>query len=322
MRRGIIYEADYRPLFSGHETFTLRYGWLKKVYDAVKNSADQLGNKSIFLNDDAIARFGVGKNMVRSMRHWSLACGIISEESKTGQLSTTVLGDFLLGDNGIDPFLENPGSIWLLHWNLCSGDASEGLKTTWYWAVNYFSDPIFTRDRLVEKLAQIAAEREWGSGSHVTLKRDVECFVRSYEYRAMHDASSIEESLDSIFAELGLIARSDSHSFSFVRGEKNTLPSSIFIYALNHFWQRIGDTKSLSFDAIAYDIGSPGRVFMLDEQALGERLLALEGLTKGVFSWSETAGLRQVLRTHFLDDSDTYELIKNEYEFTFSGALS
>ena len=138
----------------------------------------------------------------------------------------------------------------------------------------------------------------------------------------MHDASSIEESLDSIFAELGLIARSDNHSFSFVRGEKTTLPSSIFIYALNRFWKRIGDTKSLSFDAIAYDIGSPGRVFMLDEQALGERLLVLEEHTKGVFSWSETAGLRQILRTRFLEDSDTYELIKNEYKSIFSGELS
>ena len=322
MRRGIIYEANYRPLFSGHETFTLRYGWLKKVYDAVSSSSNLPGNKSIFLNDDAIARFGVGKNMVRSMRHWSLACGVISEESKTGQLSTTALGDFLFGDSGIAPFLENPGSIWLLHWTLCSGDIADDLKTTWYWVVNYFLDPIFTRDRLVEKLAQVATEREWTSGSHVTLKRDVECFVRSYEYRTAYDASSIEESLDSIFAELGLVVRSDSHSFSFVRGEKSTLPNSIFVYALNHFWKRRGDTKSLSFDAIAYDIGSPGRIFMLDEQALADRLLALEEFTKGVFIWSETASLRQALRTRFLEDNDAYELIKSEYEISSSGVLN
>lgn len=322
MRRGIIYEADYRPLFSGHETFTLRYGWLKKVYAAVKSSVNQPGNKSIFLNDDAIARFGVGKNMVRSMRHWSLACGVIFEEPKSGQLSTAALGDFLFGDDGVDPFLENPGSIWLLHWNLCSGDIVDGLKTTWYWAVNYFSDPLFTRDRLVEKLAQVAAEREWSSGSHVTLKRDVECFVRSYEYRTAHDTTSIEESLDSIFAELGLIVRSDSHSFSFVRGEKNALPNSIFVYALNHFWKRVGDVKSLSFDAIAYDVGSPGRVFMLDEQALADRLLALEEFTDGTFIWSETAGLRQALRTRFMDDSEACERIRAEYEILSSGVLS
>lgn len=58
--------------FSGHETFPLRQMWLKKVYDR----ADSFGyiHKSTFTNEDAIAKFGVGKNMVASIRHWALAC--------------------------------------------------------------------------------------------------------------------------------------------------------------------------------------------------------------------------------------------------------
>ena len=34
MTRGPLYEPDYKPQFSGHETFPLRYGWLKKAFDA------------------------------------------------------------------------------------------------------------------------------------------------------------------------------------------------------------------------------------------------------------------------------------------------
>ncbi|MEK7854647.1 MAG: DUF4007 family protein, partial [Acidobacteriota bacterium] len=35
MRRGPLFEPNYRPSFSGHETFPLRYGWLKKAFDRV-----------------------------------------------------------------------------------------------------------------------------------------------------------------------------------------------------------------------------------------------------------------------------------------------
>lgn len=321
MRRGIIYKAGYRPLFSGHETFTLRYGWLKKSYDAVKSAKDAQDSRAIFFDDDAIAKLGVGKNMVRSMRHWCISCGVIAEDATIGMLMPTEIGDLLFAEDGLDPYLENPGSLWLLHWNLCSGDNLNGLKTTWYWAINYFSEPVFTRDRLVEKLARVAVERNWASGSQVTLKRDVECFVRCYEMRHVQDLSSIEDSLDSIFSELGLLTRSGHQAFSFVRGEKPSLPNSVFVYALNNFWKRHSETMSLSFDSIAYDIGSPGRVFMLDEAALAERLLMLEDFTKGVFRWSETAGLRQALRTRFLESTDLQTLIRHDYEALAAGGL-
>ena len=49
------------PKFAGHETFTLRYGWLKKAVDATRQRQD------IFLQDDALVTLGVGKNMVRSI---------------------------------------------------------------------------------------------------------------------------------------------------------------------------------------------------------------------------------------------------------------
>ena len=70
MGRGPLYEQGYSPQFSGHETFPLRYGWLKKAFDRVVETENQPGNRAACWGDDAIARFGVGKNMVASMRHW------------------------------------------------------------------------------------------------------------------------------------------------------------------------------------------------------------------------------------------------------------
>src|SRR5438552_2795838 len=89
--------------FSGHETFVLRYGWLKKGFDAA------VKNPSVFTAEDAVVDLGVGKNMVRAIRHWGLACGVLREEPKTRglRLTPTDFGNFLFGNSGQDPYLED-----------------------------------------------------------------------------------------------------------------------------------------------------------------------------------------------------------------------
>jgi hypothetical protein len=52
----------------------------------------------------------------------------------------------------------------------------------------------------------------------------------------------------------------------------------------------------MDFDRVAHDFGSPGRVFKLDENAVADRLIALEALSKGNLQWVEQAGIRQVTR--------------------------
>ena len=47
--------------FSGHETFPLRQLWLYKAYRAAEENDFDGG---VFTDDSAIAKFGVGKNMV------------------------------------------------------------------------------------------------------------------------------------------------------------------------------------------------------------------------------------------------------------------
>ena len=49
--------------FSGHETFALRAAWLKKGMDGLTRHPD------IFGREDALVELGVGKNMVRAIRH-------------------------------------------------------------------------------------------------------------------------------------------------------------------------------------------------------------------------------------------------------------
>jgi hypothetical protein len=71
---------------------------------------------------------GVGKNMVHSIRHWCLATGVLeavagANRRPTGQARPTWLGKAVLGDGGWDPYLEDPATLWLLHWQIASNRA-------------------------------------------------------------------------------------------------------------------------------------------------------------------------------------------------------
>src|SRR5438552_10661957 len=122
--------AAVQHSFSGHETFPFRYPWLKKGFDASRDDG------GVFLRDDATTTLGVGKNMVRSIRHWCLTAGILEED--IDGLHPTALGEVLLADDGLDPYLEDPATLWLLHWQIAG---NRFRATTWFWTFSYFHEP-------------------------------------------------------------------------------------------------------------------------------------------------------------------------------------
>ena len=71
------------------------------------------------MREDATTLFGVGKNMVRSIRYWCTAFKVLVEmqekSSRARENLATPFGAKLLADDGWDPYLEDPASLWLLH---------------------------------------------------------------------------------------------------------------------------------------------------------------------------------------------------------------
>ena len=229
MRNG-LYQIN-RPHFTGHETFTLRHGWLKKAYDAAKNSGGDA--RDVFLSEDAVARFGVGKNMVAAIRHWTTAAGVIELfESKE---IVTDLGKFLFDDDvGKDPYMEHPSTLWAIHWNLSS---SRCQKTTWFWAFNLFHEISFERGVLERGLQKFADDCGWPRVSPSTIKRDVACFIRTYAPLPPAKKSTYEDYMESPLIELGLLSQENGRDrFRFLRGPKRSLGVGVFGYALAKFW--------------------------------------------------------------------------------------
>ena len=296
-----LHQDSYIPQFSGHETFPLRYGWLKKVFDRVAETEGQSENRLDCWGDDAIARFGVGKNMVASMRHWAKVTDVI-EESGNNTVQTKMFGQLLFGKDGIDPFMENPSTLWLIHWKLSNSSA----RTTWYWAFNHYPSLVFERESLINGLYEVADERQWPRVSYSTIKNDVACFIRTYVAQQPSSKSGGEDTLESPLTELDLIKPiSNSGGFRFSRGPKSSLGNGVFIHCLMEFWSRFSKASTLSFESIAHSPGSPGRVFLMGEDDIVDRLSSLEDITKGALRWIETAGLKQVERNIEFTDSVT-----------------
>ena len=190
--RQVSLKFDSKVQFAGHETFPLRLLWLKKAYDAVGAGVDS----RTFQEQDAIARFGVGRNMAVSMRYWALATRFFVERGKV--IEATPLGAALLASDGLDPFLENASTVWLAHWQVAS---TPDMTTTAYYAFNHLNSIELDPAMLLEELFALAQENGWRA-TRGTLKRDIEVFLRSYVRRG--DALN-EDAAEPLLAELAII---------------------------------------------------------------------------------------------------------------------
>ena len=310
MHRGPLYQDSYRPHFSGHETFPLRYGWLKNAFDAVLPSDNAADNRRLFTAEDAIARFGVGRNMVSSMKHWALTSGVLQLGSKRNSIRTTHFGRLFFGPDGLDPYMEHPTTSWLVHWNICGRPN----KTTWYWAFSHYPSPNFTRRSLALSIEELVRDRGWRRVSPTTIKRDVSCLLRTYVAHNQPKNLSYEDVLDSVLTEIGLIkSLGNSGTYVLSRDSQRSLRQGAFCYAVSDFWVNYTHAQTLSFESIAYEPGSPGKVFCLDEDALLEHLSQIDEFTNGIFHWSETAGLKQLVRSHAIDMSEILDFVKADY---------
>jgi len=300
--RSILADSEVRLQFAGHETFPLRLLWLRKAYDA---AAAEPTPRGTFQERDAIARFGVGRNMAISIRHWALAAEVLQEEG--GMLSPTLWARKVFDpDRGFDPFLEEPATLWLTHAHIAS---KPEFATTWFYAFSGLSQTTFDRDMIVGGILELVRDRVGLKASADTLRRDVEVFVRSYVARG----DGGEDAAEPLLAELGLVRESRlAGQFEFVRGSKPTLPDAVFALALERFWRRWHvNSPTLSVEQASYAPGSPGRIFKLDEDSVLERMTRLDRVTDGAFVWSDTAGLRQVARVRPTNESRLLERAYN-----------
>ena len=305
-------DKSYR--ISGHESFPCRYTWLPKAMRGLRE------NPKLFSEEaDAMVGLGVGKNMVRSIRFWSQVAGMATATSKGGGHLPTKIGTALLGERGLDPFLEDIRTLWLIHWNLSTDIVNPLLA--WDYLLNRWQEPELVPSAVLNAL-QKEAEKHEDRLSAVTLEQHFDTFIHTYVPTRGRKGEVQEDNLDCPLVELELIIKVGEREleqssgkrepiYGFRRDEKPDITPELFVYCLNEFWQkRHKEEATLPLREVAHGHGSPGQIFKLPEEDIRTRVDALSRQTKNYFTAIESASLQQI---HKRGDRDGIELLKEIY---------
>src|SRR6266700_8008034 len=259
--------------FAKHETFYIREGWLFKGMAAIKKAENEGHLPSIFLDEDAPERLGIGQNMVRSLRFWMQATGLTEEKLERQRVQRlTSFGEQVWIN---DRYLENDATLWLLHYHLA---CSEVHATTWYWFFNHYAPSIFDDQHCLESLHNWViskfSEQEIAIGS---LKRDVDCLLQTYV--ASKTSHTPEELTESPFSRLRILIRAeDNHQkrYRLERLDPSRLHPLVLLYVLLDRQSNVRKgTSQVGLSDVLLEPMNAGRIFSLTTTALSDLLAEL-----------------------------------------------
>lgn len=262
-----------KPAFNHHGGYPPRLFWLKKGFDFANNNGD-------FNDAKATSKLGVGRSQVNAIRYWCHAFKILENDQPTE------LGVKLLSNNGYDPYLENPNSLWLLHWNLLKATCT---APTWYYTFTKFNKPQFCLEDLTVELGKYR-DKIAPSIADSSLERDVSCLIRMYVENK--NKPEIREDY-CLFNSLRLIKSADNGNlFLFNFGTKYNLADEIIAVCCLEYAHLQGTARTIALSTLLYGEGSLGMVFKLTLQSLADALENVT-LTNNNLAFSEQAGLLQ-----------------------------
>ncbi len=245
--------------FSGHDSFYCKQLWLKKGYDFIKK-----GKK--FQDPESVIELGVGKNMVSSIRHWMKVFGLIDESD-----IATDFAKYIFEDNGKDPYLEDLGTLWLLHYFL--------IKTNRATLYNLFFTEFrflryeFTKEQLLE---YIVKKFEKDSVNKNTVETDILILFRNYF--ASKNRNEIEETNSSLFQELNLLSsfkefdNQNNKTLEYYKIEnldKINIPKHIMLFCI---LDQFKDRNSISINELFNSVNSIGSIFPVSREFINNTI--------------------------------------------------
>jgi hypothetical protein len=280
--------------FSGHETFALRIAWIPKAAAEIVAQRDPLTDP-----DQGIVSMGLGKNMVQSLRTWLDAFQIA--EKARGRWSLTPIADLIFGEEGLDPYLEDPATPWVLHWLIATNRSAP----FWAWEClcNRWSATEFTMSEVLAAFRR-QADQNPKSASPVTLKQHWEVFLHTYR-PPLRDRC--EDNLDSALSVLGLIRQVGERPnqtgkwepvYAFDMGPKHGISQQLFAFFLHDWWNHaFPHEQTVPFREVVNGSHSPGRILKMQEGEIARRLSDLAAKQPKIFALTESTSLRQIRRT-------------------------
>lgn len=272
-------KVDFK--LQGHEKFSLRDGWLNKGIRAVHEANEKY---NVFTKDDATDILGIGNNMVKSLRYWMKAFGLIGttpiEEKKL-----TPLGEEIFNN---DIYLEKDFTLWLLQSQIAK---NKKIATSWYLFFNKCDAVELSRYEIFRILKRELLEYSGGTKfSDNSLKNDIDVILNMYS-RNMK-VEDPEDKNVSPFVRLGIVKHTDS-GFIKTQPDIRSLSEWNILYELSVLMEH---RDHISIDeALKGDCGIIN-IYQINEVQANEYLDILEEL--GYIRLNRTAGLDMIYKSN------------------------
>ena len=255
----------------GHEKFHLREGWIAKGLYGVS------ANPRVFSGSDGTDQLGVGTNMVKSIKYWMLAMGLIKEGQKNGA-ELTDLGKMILK---YDPFLEDDLSLWLLHSYISKNNFR---STVWYLFFNKCQAEEFTKEELYTVLRkELISYAETDSFPESSLKDDIDVLLNMYSKDTKNDDP--EDKNKCPLASLKLIKK-EGNVYYRQQPDMRHFRDEIILYELGNIFE---EESSIGIDYVA-DLAA--NIYHLSRVAINTILDRLDNA--GYITVNRTAGLDEI----------------------------
>jgi len=295
--------------FRAHDTFFIRKGWLSKGMRNVLAAPDVFVSRE----NNPMDVLGIGANMVKALRYWMVAVGLTEESTIGHRIQTpTRLGRIIYAN---DPYFEEMGTLWLLHYQLVKAiEGKDTEATSWWYFYNEFKAGEFTRDDFLTQLNKYLRNSDEGEKPVRTVEDDYTCIINTYVPRIKSNPEKVrpESNIDCPLGELGLIdivgTEKNGSRLKIYRKsapKKNTLHPLILLAVI---LDKANGANEIRISSIQNDNGNASKVFNLDIINLTTLLYKIELL--GHIKVVRTAGLDVV---QIITQWDFFECVEEYY---------
>ena len=286
-------ETKVKIKLQGHEKFALRDGWLNKGLIMVKN------NPAAFQGKEGPDIFGIGNNMVKSLRYWLRAFGLIEEAPMKGARLTSI-GELILKN---DPYFEDIFTIWLLH-SFITKNRDEA--TSWYMFFNNVEvedlEKVQIENSLLREIRKYAAGMTF---SEKSVGNDLDVLLNMYgKSRELGDP---EDKSNSPLAQLGLIKNANGRYFKNHPNRKD-VNEWIILYELAYL---LNEKETIAIEDAIHGVNGLARIYQISTVVANEILDKLDALE--YIRVNRTAGLDVIYK---LKDFSTISVVEEYYNKT------
>jgi hypothetical protein len=254
-----------------------------------------------FNDEDAVVQLGVGKNMVSSIRFWLKAFNVIDNKDIPTEFGKRMFDDEI----GYDPFLEDEGSLWLLHYQL----VKNGYASIYYIIFNEFRKEklFFNKETFVNYIKRIGESNSDLNFNENTVAKDFIVFTNLY--KSDSENKDVEDSFSGILSELDILkttGKGKEEQFFIDNNERDNLPETIVLFTII---DNPNYGSSISLNSLEFDINSPGSIFALNRSGLVNKISDIVSDYKEI-TFTDHAGIKEL---QFKNKLDGYTILDKYY---------